>query len=132
MKKNIAAVSVGSNINPDENISKARQFLSEDHTLLAASDFVTTRPVGDEDQPDFTNGAFLIETNLNFEDFNAHLKTLENRCGRKSSANKFAPRTLDLDVIVWNDEIVDLDFHQRDFLQKTINQILPHIESKPV
>ena len=131
MSKNIAAVSVGSNINPDENLAKARQFLSEEHTLLSESDFVTTKPIDNTDQPDFTNGAFLIETTLNFEDFNATLKSLETRCGRKPTANKHAPRTLDLDVIAWNDEIIDPDFYQRDFLQKMINQILPHIESKP-
>jgi len=127
MKKNIAAVSVGSNINPDENISKARQFLSEEHTLLSESDFVITRPVGNTDQPDFTNGAFLIETTLDFNDFNAHLKSLETRCGRKPSANKHAPRTLDLDVIAWNDRITNDEDFQREFIKNAVCQLLPSL-----
>ena len=125
MNKNIAAVSVGSNINPDENVSRARQFLSEEHTLLSESDFVITKPIDNTDQPDFTNGAFLIETTLNFKDFNAYLKTLETRCGRKPSANKNAPRTLDLDVIVWNERITNDEDYQRDFIMSAIRQLLP-------
>ena len=125
MKKNIAAVSVGSNIDPDENISRAKQFISEDHTLVSESDFTTTKPVGDQAQPDFINGAFLIETDLNFEDFNAYLKTVENRCGRKISANKYAPRTLDLDVIVWNDRITSEEDFERDFIRNAVSQLLP-------
>ena len=125
MNKNIVAVSVGSNINPNENIAKAKQFLSEQHTLLLESDFVITKPIDHSDQPDFTNGAFLLETNLSFEDFNAILKSLETRCGRKPTANKHAPRTLDLDIVVWNNQITNNQDYQRDFIKTAIQQLLP-------
>ncbi|MCH9022228.1 MAG: 2-amino-4-hydroxy-6-hydroxymethyldihydropteridine diphosphokinase [Planctomycetes bacterium] len=131
MSKNIVAVSVGSNINPNENIAKARQFLSEEHTLLSESDFVITKPIGNTDQPDFTNGAFLLETNLNFEDFNATLKSLETRCGRKPTANKYAPRTLDLDIVVWNNQITNNQDYQRHFIKTAIQQLLPTLNENP-
>jgi len=128
MKKNVAAISVGSNINPDANIAKAKEYLGADHTLLAESDFVTTDPIGFLDQPDFVNGAWLIETELGRDDLQAALKEIEKKCDRVVAANKFGPRTIDLDVAVWNNEVVDPDIYERDFLKQAIRQILPHLD----
>ena len=92
---------------------------------------VQTKPLGNTDQPDFTNGAFLLETNLNFEDFNATLKSLETRCGRKPTANKYAPRTLDLDIVVWNNQITNNQDYQRHFIKTAIQQLLPTLNENP-
>ena len=127
MKKNIAAISVGSNIDPDENIPKAKALLEADHVVLAESAFVTTSPIGFLEQADFINGAWLIETELVCEDLQAALKMIENQCGRKITANKFGPRTIDLDVVVWNDQILDDDVYERDFLKQALAEILPHL-----
>lgn len=130
MKTNIAAISVGSNIDPYENIAKAKALLADEHRILAESDFVKTSPVGILDQPDFVNGAWLIETQLVCKDLQAALKLIENKCGRKITANKFGPRTIDLDVAVWNDQVIDKDVHERDFLRQAIKQILPCVDLK--
>ena len=50
---NIAAIGVGSNINPDYNIKKAKQILTKDHKLLGSSSFIKTRPIGFKDKNDF-------------------------------------------------------------------------------
>lgn len=128
MKKNIAAISVGSNIDPDANIAKAKVCLGVDHTLLAESDFVTTPPIGFLDQPDFINGAWLIETELDRDDLQSALKAIEKKCNRVVTANKFGPRTIDLDVAIWNNEVIDPDVYQRDFLKQAIRKILPHLD----
>lgn len=128
MSKNIVAITVGSNIDADTNIPKARTLLTRNHTLLAESDFVTTAPIGFVDQPDFTNGAWLIETRFNTDDLNAELKAIEQKCDRVKLANKFGPRTIDLDIAVFNNQILDPDIVQRDFLKKAIAQILPHLK----
>jgi len=128
MKKNIVAITVGSNIDPDTNIPKAKALLTTDHTLLAESDFVTTAPIGFADQPDFTNGAWLIETDLNADNLDAELKAIEKKCHRVKLANKFGPRTIDLDIAVFNNQIIDPDIAQRDFLKKAIGQLLPDLD----
>lgn len=78
--------------------------------------------------PDFVNGTRLIETTATQEELNDVLKTIEKACGRIKSDNTFGPRTIDLDVAVWNDQIIDPDVHERDFLKQAIRQILPHLD----
>ncbi len=125
--QNIAAIAVGSNINPDYHIAQARQKIAAEQHLLAESDFVLTAPVGQENQPDFRNGAWLIETALDLERLQVYLKTTEKDCGRKPSSSKYGPREIDLDIVVWNGKIIDPDYYERAFLQTAIQQILPEL-----
>lgn len=126
---NIAVVGVGSNICPRENIQKAKKILLRGHVILAESRFVKTKPIGSAFQDDFLNGAYLVETSLGYEDFKTYLKQAEEQMGRRKTLDKFAPRTIDLDVIVWNKEIVHQDFFERDFVRTAVSELLPDIGS---
>ena len=125
---NSAVVSIGSNINPEENISKALTAIAKAHTVLKVSSLVHTKPIGFTDQPDFTNGSMLVTTVLQKDQFNRYLKDLELQLERIKDANKYGPRTIDLDIIVWNGKIIDNDFYERDFLRNSILEILPQIK----
>jgi 2-amino-4-hydroxy-6-hydroxymethyldihydropteridine diphosphokinase len=125
---NCAAVSIGSNIDAKENIRKAITAVSKAHTLLKVSPLVQTKPVGFPDQPDFINGCMLVSTELPKEQFNRYLKDLEKHLKRVRSENKNGPRTIDLDIIVWNDQIIDNDFYEREFLKNSILELLPSIK----
>lgn len=122
---NIAAIGVGSNIEAPRHIALAKQALQLEHTFLKESAFVTTSPLGTTAQPDFLNGAFLIGTKLDLETFRGYLKKLEDRLGRVRQADKFGPRTIDLDIVAWNGEIINDDFYERDFVKKAVLEILP-------
>jgi len=124
---NIAAIAVGSNINPDYHIALARQKIASNQRLLAESDFVLTSPVGEINQPDFQNGAWLIETTLDLDPLRTYLKEVETATDRRPSTNKYGPREIDLDIVVWNGEIIDPDYYHRNFLQTAIRQILPDL-----
>ena len=50
-------------------------------------------------------------------------KKIEDKMGRDRTAPKFGPRNIDLDIVVWNGEIVDDDYYTRDFLQKSVREI---------
>ena len=54
----------------------------------------------------------------------AALKNLENRMGRDRTRPKFGPREIDLDVILWNGQVVDEDYNTRDFLQALVKEVL--------
>jgi 2-amino-4-hydroxy-6-hydroxymethyldihydropteridine diphosphokinase len=58
--KNEAVVGIGSNINAEENISRMLNILSQNVIVVKISSFVKTKPIGIENQPDFTNGAVRI------------------------------------------------------------------------
>jgi 2-amino-4-hydroxy-6-hydroxymethyldihydropteridine diphosphokinase len=44
--------------------------------------------------------------------------------GRDRTIPKFGPRNIDLDIVVWNGTIVDEDYYTRDFLQKSVAELL--------
>lgn len=122
---NIAAIGVGSNIEPEKNIEKAKSLLFEKFNLKTFSKFVKTKPIGVSGQPDFLNGAVLIETDLGRIEVISILKEIEKKMGRAASEDKFGPRTIDLDLVVWNGEVAHPDFYSRDFLRAAIQEIMP-------
>ncbi|HOW36207.1 MAG TPA: 2-amino-4-hydroxy-6-hydroxymethyldihydropteridine diphosphokinase [Candidatus Omnitrophota bacterium] len=125
---NTAVIGLGSNIRPQENIQKAKEILSRTHTILAESQFIKTKPIGSVPQDDFLNGAYLLETALDYEDFKAYLKKVEEKLGRKKCADKFGPRTIDLDILAWNNKVTHEDFFKRNFVKTTVLELLPNIK----
>ena len=124
-----AAIGVGSNIDPQIHLPQALDLLAAENRIIAQSEQLTTSPIGITDQPDFVNCAWLIETEMNLDALNRHLKQIEASCNRVRTGEKFGPRTVDLDVVVWNGRIIDTDYHSRPFLRELIAQILPDLES---
>ena len=108
------------------SLAKAKEILSKEQRFLNESTFVTTSPIGFADQPDFYNGAFLIETSLEIDEFRAYLKKVEDRLGRVRTENKNGPRTIDLDIITWNGRVVNKDYHEREFVKKAVEELLPN------
>jgi 2-amino-4-hydroxy-6-hydroxymethyldihydropteridine diphosphokinase len=127
---NQAAISAGSNINPNVNVKKAKAILEKDLRVVAASELIVTKPIGFTDQADFVNAVFVVETELDQPSLAAYLKTVEDRLGRVRTENKFGPRTIDLDVVVFNNEIVDHDVYERDYLKNLLVSVLPEIAAR--
>ena len=127
---NIAVISIGSNIDSEVNIEKARSLLAGEHELLGESSFVRTKPVGYLKQPDFINGAFLLSTEMDQGELERNLKKIEKALGRVKTAIKFGPRTIDLDIVVWNGKVVDRDFYERDFVRNACCELLPELAEK--
>lgn len=67
----------------------------------------------------------LIETPLGQEEVVAILKLIEKEQGRVRTANKNGPRTIDLDLIVFNGDVLDDDVYERNFLKQAIEELLP-------
>jgi 2-amino-4-hydroxy-6-hydroxymethyldihydropteridine diphosphokinase len=120
---NAVIIGIGSNIDAESNISKMLEILREHVEIVKVSEMIKTKPIGIENQPDYTNGAVKISTELNNEDLTVLLKAIENELGRDRTVPKFGPRTIDLDIVVWNGEIVDNDYYTRDFLQKSVSEL---------
>ena len=119
-----AIVSVGSNIEPEQNIERAIEILRAEQDLIDQSTMIQTRPVGLVNQPDFINGALLIETELDYEAFNRYLKNVEARLQRVREGQSFGPRTMDLDIVVWDRKVVHDDYHQYDHTRDPVNELV--------
>ncbi|MCL4302684.1 MAG: 2-amino-4-hydroxy-6-hydroxymethyldihydropteridine diphosphokinase [Anaerolineae bacterium] len=106
---NIAYLSLGSNINAEANLRAALELLATQTRLLAVSSVWETRPVGLAEQPNFLNAAAIIETELTAEELKREvLAAIEQRLGRVRQADKNAPRPIDLDLMLFNQEIFEL------------------------
>jgi len=127
MRYNVAVIGLGSNIEPEKNIRHARRKLGSRFKLKGESSFVKTEPVGFEDQPKFLNGAVLIETDMDYDDLKNHLCGIEKELGRVRTENKDGPRTIDLDILVWNGKVVDEEVYERPFLKISVRELLPEI-----
>jgi 2-amino-4-hydroxy-6-hydroxymethyldihydropteridine diphosphokinase len=121
---NSCIIGVGSNIDAEKNITEMLIRLEKVVAIEKISSWIKTKPIGIIDQPDFTNGAVKIETSLNRKELNTLLKKIEDKMGRDRTGEKYGPRCIDLDIAVWNGEIVDNDYYTRDFLRNSVNELM--------
>ena len=105
-------ISLGSNIEREVNLPASVRLLAQRCHLLAASTVYETLPVGMEEQANFFNAAVLVETPLGPSEFKREvLLPIERELGRVRTENKNMPRTIDLDLALFNDEILEYDGH---------------------
>ena len=120
---NDCIIGIGSNIEAERNITEMLRLLAADIEIVQVSQMVQTKPIGIAEQADYTNGAVRIRTEMSLETLSLYLKMLEDRMGRDRSQEKFGPRNIDLDILIWNDSIVDPDYYTRDFLRKSADEL---------
>lgn len=116
-----AIIGIGSNINAKENIQLAMELLSDICVIQDLSPLQTTKPIGITDQDDFSNGAVSVSTQYEAETLRIQLKAIEDKLGRDRTRPKFGPREIDLDIIVFDNEIIDDDYHSRDFVKSLVD-----------
>ena len=126
---NEVVIALGSNIEPESNLELAVVELNSRFKVSKRSQWIRTEPIGIQDQPYFYNGALLLETKLGLEALKRELKKVEDLLGRDRSLPKFGPRIIDLDILIWNGQVVDEDYYERDFLRKGVEEILPDFKS---
>jgi 2-amino-4-hydroxy-6-hydroxymethyldihydropteridine diphosphokinase len=100
-----AYLSLGSNQEPEQHLSAAVLALRQTFGEIVLSDWVQTKAVGFEG-PDFINGAAIIETDWDVYTLDAWLHALEDANGRKRDVPRFSSRTLDIDIIFFDDLIL--------------------------
>lgn len=101
-----AYLSLGSNQEPVRHLAVAVQALKQTFGEIVLSDWVRTKAVG-FDGPDFINGAAIIETGWDVYRLDRWLHELEDAQGRKRDVPRFSNRTLDIDIIFYDDLILE-------------------------
>lgn len=106
---NSAYIGLGSNL--ESPITQLRSAVAaiqahpQIHSVESSCAYNTT-PVGPQDQPDYTNAALKISTSLSAIELLDALQAIENAHGRVRTL-RWGARTLDLDILLFNDEIID-------------------------
>ena len=102
-----AVIALGSNLgNRELNIDSAIAELAKIVEITHLSTNHETDPVGGPEQPKYLNAIAIAETELNPEELLIAMLEIENKLGRKREIH-WGPRTLDLDLIVFGDEVID-------------------------
>ena len=131
---NLAYLSLGSNIEPEQNLKKAVALVAASSRVLAVSPVWETPPLNRPDQPNFLNAATVVETNQNAEVFKRQvIHRIESELGRVRTDDKYAPRPIDIDIMFFNRQIFDLDNRhipdpevlERPFVAIPLAQIAP-------
>lgn len=117
-------ISLGSNIEPERHAAEALDILCNECELVGRSREIVTTPVGYQQQPNFLNAALLVRTRLTMSDFRAYLKSVEDRLGRVRGPIKSGPRTMDLDIVAWNGELVDDGYLNQDYVRVPVDELL--------
>ncbi len=100
-----AWLSLGSNLEPEKNLRAAIAELRARFDHVVVSSAYRFRAVG-FDGPDFLNLAAAIDTDLDPLALNAWLHDLEDRHGRRRDVPRFSNRTLDVDLVLFNDLVM--------------------------
>ena len=100
-----AGILLGSNIEPLANIMAAVGVLraSPHLAIVSCSSVYRTPAVGPPGQPPFANAAVLVDTSLEPEELRSELRKLEHLLGRVRTDDRSAPRTIDLDLLFFDD-----------------------------
>jgi 2-amino-4-hydroxy-6-hydroxymethyldihydropteridine diphosphokinase len=130
---NLAYLSLGSNIEPERNLPAAVKLLAQYGYVRAVSSVWQTEPVGFAEQPNFLNAAVLLETALSAQALREEAITrIEELLGRVRTENKNAPRTIDIDIMLFNHDILQIgqrhipaDILERPFVAIPLVEIAP-------
>jgi len=131
-------IALGSNLaSPLTQVNAAIAALGTlpDSRIVAVSGFYRTPPLGPQDQPDYLNAAVALETSLAPESLLDHTQRIELDQGRVRKAERWGPRTLDLDIMLFGDEtlatprltIPHYDMKNRGFMLWPLFEIAPEL-----
>lgn len=101
-------VTLGSNIDKERNLPAAVHLVSRTIKVVGVSTVYESTAVGRAEQPNYFNAAILLLTSLPAATLkDGLLSTIENELGRRRTVDKFAARTIDLDIALYGNEAFD-------------------------
>ena len=125
--KLMAYIGIGSNL--DDPASQVKEALEEldgipDSVLVSHSSLYASKPMGPADQPDYVNAVAALDTLLSAEELLQTLQKIEQRLGRERDGEKWGPRIIDLDLLLYGKKTIKTDtltvphpgLHERDFV----------------
>ncbi len=99
-------VAAGSNIDPESNLRRAQEELVRTFGSLRVSPWYRNAAVGFAGQ-DFINFVFGFATALDVHAVQGKLREVETSCGRPPNAPKWAARAIDLDILLYGEQVLD-------------------------
>ena len=125
----LAYLSLGSNIKPEINLIKALQLLQQHGKLEKISKAWESESVGAEG-PNYLNACVLLSTQLNHAGLKQQvLLPIELQLGRIRTENRFAPRPMDIDIVVFDGKSMDNRYWDQAFVMIPLAEIYPDFQN---
>lgn len=126
---NQVLIGLGSNINPDQNISEALRLLGSKVSIRNVSSIYQSPSVGSSG-PDYLNSAVLIDTDSSLDMLRKNiLKPIENQLKRVRSSDKYMDRPIDLDVLIFNQTVTDPELWTQVHVAVPASDVLPEFSN---
>jgi 2-amino-4-hydroxy-6-hydroxymethyldihydropteridine diphosphokinase len=120
-----AYLNIGSNIEPEHHLREALRLLREQGRMKAVSNAWQSHAFG-SDGPDFLNACVLFLTPLEALELKERvIRPIEAALGRVRGPDKYAPRTIDIDIILFDDEPFSGEFWSNAFVVVPLAELLP-------
>ena len=120
-----AYLNIGSNIEPEHNIRESIRLLRQHGQVKAISNAWQSHAFGSKG-PDFLNACILYLTPLEAKELKEQvIRPIEAELGRVRGEDKFAPRTIDIDIILFDDEPYGWEFWSNAFVVVPLADLLP-------
>ncbi|AHG19414.1 2-amino-4-hydroxy-6-hydroxymethyldihydropteridine pyrophosphokinase [Chania multitudinisentens RB-25] len=131
-------IALGSNLaQPLQQVNTALEALgSLPHTqFIVCSSFYRTKPLGPQNQPDFLNAVVALDTLLQPEQLLDHTQAIERNQGRVRKDERWGPRTLDLDMMLYGNRVIHTErltvphygLKEREFMLYPLAEIVPDL-----
>jgi len=124
-----AYLSLGSNIQPETNLVRAIELLRDHGRLEKISNAWESKSVGAEG-PNYLNACVLLMSPLGQKELKEEiLLPIEKELGRQRSANKFAPRTIDIDIVIFDGKSCNDKYWEQAFVVVPLSEIHPEYQN---
>ena len=118
-------LNIGSNIDPERHLQQAIRLLREHGRVEAISNAWQSHAFG-SNGPDFLNACVLFLTPLQADELKEQvIRPIEAKLGRVRGEDKFAPRTIDIDIILFDEEPFGWEFWSNAFVVVPLAELLP-------
>jgi len=122
-------LSLGSNIQPAIHLPKALELLREQGEIRKVSNAWESKAVG-SDGPNFLNACALFHSPRLQNDLREHvLHPIEAKLGRIRTADKYAPRTIDIDMVIFDNQSCNNKFWNQAFVVVPLAEIYPEFRN---
>ena len=118
-----AIISTGSNSYAKYHLQYAQLLLKKHFHLLNESSVLVTKPHGKQYKKKFHNQAIKLQTKLNKEETIQIFKEIEKEMGRTFYSKIEGKIPIDIDLIIWNNEIVHPDYQRFGFVKQCVDEI---------
>jgi 2-amino-4-hydroxy-6-hydroxymethyldihydropteridine diphosphokinase len=128
-ESHLAYLSLGSNIQPERNLVRAIELLKKHGRIERISNAWESESVGAEG-PNYLNACVLLATPFLQRELKAQaLLPIESELGRRRSADKFAPRTIDIDILIFDGQSCDDKYWEQAFVVVPLAEIDPEYQN---